>query len=73
MVSIHMDKVTVSSEYQIVIPSAIREELHLRPGDRLRVVQFGQRIGLFPVRSNDTMRGFLKGMDTLIEREGDRI
>lgn len=68
-----MDTVTVSPKYQVVIPLAVREELHLRPGEKLRVLRYQDRVELIPVRPLKSLRGFLKGIDTTIEREGDRL
>jgi len=68
-----MDTVTVSPKFQVVIPQSIREELQLKPGEKLRVLRFDDRVELIRVRSNRSMRGFLKGIDTNIEREEDRV
>jgi AbrB family looped-hinge helix DNA binding protein len=65
--------VTVSSKYQIVIPHKIRKELNIQPGEKFQVIQYGNRLEFIPVRNIKDMRGFLKGMDTNIEREDDRI
>lgn len=67
-----MDTVTVSPKFQVVIPLAIRDALGLRPGQKLRAIQLGDRIELVPVRPIKDARGFLKGIDTRIERESDR-
>ncbi len=65
-----METVTISSKFQIVIPRSIRESLGLRPGQKFQAIQYGNRIELVPVRPIREMRGFLKGIDTTIEREG---
>ena len=67
-----MNTVTLSPKYQVVIPQAIREALGLTPGEKLRVIRHGGRVELIPVRRLKDLRGFLKGLDTGIEREGDR-
>jgi len=72
-ISIDMNTVTVSPKYQVVIPLAVRDALGLRPGVKLRVMRYDDRVELIPVRSIRKMRGYLKGMDTTIEREGDRL
>jgi len=66
-------KVTVSPKFQIVIPQEVREALSLQPGEKLEVFQHDNRIELIPVRPIREMRGFLRGMDTTIEREPDRL
>ena len=68
-----MDTVTLSPEFQVVIPKAIREALHLTAGEELRVIRYADRVEFIPVRPIQQMRGFLRGMDTIIEREDDRL
>ncbi len=67
-----MQQVKVSPKFQVVIPKAVREPLGIRPGQRMQVVPYGDRIELVPVREIGEMRGFLAGMDPGFEREGDR-
>jgi AbrB family looped-hinge helix DNA binding protein len=55
-----------------VIPKAIREELELKPGQVVQVIAHGDRIEMVPVRSMRELRGFLSGIDTVVERESDR-
>jgi AbrB family looped-hinge helix DNA binding protein len=64
-----MDTVTVSPKYQVVIPLAVRERSRIRPGERLQVISFDDRIELIPVRPMRSMRGFLKGLDARFERD----
>ena len=68
-----MSTVTVSPKFQVVIPRAIRELIHLSAGEKLRVMSYNDRIELIPVRPIKTMRGFLKGMDSKLDREDDRL
>ncbi len=68
-----MDTVTLSSKFQVVIPLAIRVELQLTPGEKFHVIRYAGRVELIPVRPIKEMRGILHGMDTNIEREGDRL
>ncbi|MCY3818643.1 MAG: AbrB/MazE/SpoVT family DNA-binding domain-containing protein [Gammaproteobacteria bacterium] len=67
-----MEQVKVSSKFQVVIPKPVRESLGIRPGQRLQVVPYGDRIELVPLRQVSEMRGFLAGMDPRFEREPDR-
>ena len=67
-----MDQVKISPKFQVVIPKAVRESLGLVAGQRLQVVQYGDRIELVPVRDIGEMRGWLAGIDTRVEREPDR-
>ncbi len=68
-----MTTVTVSPKYQIVIPALMRKEFPIGPGEKLQVFHFQDRIELLPVKKMKTMRGFLKGISTSIERESDRV
>jgi AbrB family looped-hinge helix DNA binding protein len=67
-----METVTLSPKYQVVIPQAIRERMGLAPGEKMQVLQYEDRIEFIPHRRLKDMRGFLKGIDTAVPREGDR-
>jgi len=67
-----METVTVSPKFQVVIPKEIRESLKLAPGQKIQALLYENRIELIPVRPIKKMRGFLKGIDTNIDRETDR-
>lgn len=68
-----MKTVTVSPKYQIVIPREVRESMGIQPGEKVQVMQYENRIEFIPVRKIKKMRGFLKGIDTNIERDSDRV
>jgi len=68
-----MSVVTVSPKFQVVIPREIREALRLEPGQKVQVLQYQNRVEFIPVRSMRSMRGFLKGIDTTVERDEDRV
>ena len=68
-----MSSVKISPKYQVVIPRKVRDSLQLKPGQKVQVILYGNRIELIPERSISEMRGFLKGISTRIEREGDRL
>jgi AbrB family looped-hinge helix DNA binding protein len=67
-----METVTVSPKYQVVIPSRVRELLGVEPGQKVKVILYDNRIEMIPVRPIREARGFLKGIDTSVEREPDR-
>ena len=68
-----MAAVTVSPKFQVVIPKEIRKRVGLIPGQKIQLVVYGNRIELIPVMPIKRMRGFLKGIDTSVPREGDRV
>ena len=67
-----METVTVSPKYQVVIPSRIRKLLRVEPGQKVKVILYDNRIEMIPVRPIRVARGFLKGIDTMVDREPDR-
>ena len=64
---------TVSPKFQVVIPREVREELGIEVGQKIQVIAIENRVELIPVRSAKNMRGFLKGIDTSIDRDTDRV
>lgn len=68
-----MEAVKISSKYQVVIPLKVRKALGLKPGQKMQVIAYGDRIELIPERNIKEMRGFLKGINTTIVRENDRL
>ena len=68
-----MNTVTVSPKYQVVIPKNIRDALQLRPGQKMKVIEYNGRIELIPDRDISELKGFLKGINTEFIREGDRL
>ena len=68
-----MATLTISPKYQVVIPKEIRETLGLSPGQKVEAFLFEGRIELVPVRPMKQLRGFLKGIDTSVPRDGDRV
>ncbi len=68
-----MHTVTLSPKFQVVIPKEIRDSLQLRPGQRMQVVQYENRVEFIPEKDVSELQGFLKGIDTTFDRDGDRI
>jgi AbrB family looped-hinge helix DNA binding protein len=68
-----MESATISTKFQVVIPKRVREAMGIRPGQKVRVLLYQGRIELIPVEPIEKSRGFLKGIDTEIEREPDRL
>jgi len=68
-----MNVVTISPKFQVVIPRDIRARLELEPGQKVQALVFGNRIEFIPLRPPREMRGFLRGLDTTVHRERDRL
>ena len=68
-----MTTVTVSPKFQVVIPQKIRESLNIYPGQKVQVLSFKGRIEFILLTPPRKMRGFLKGIDTDVPREPDRV
>ena len=68
-----METVTVSPKFQVVIPRTVRESLGIKPGQKIQVILYDNRIELVLLKPARTMRGFLKGVDTSVPRETDRV
>ena len=68
-----MSTVKVSPKFQVVIPREVRESLRIRAGQRVQVVAYDDRVEFIPLKPMKQMRGFLKGIDTTVERDEDRL
>jgi AbrB family looped-hinge helix DNA binding protein len=68
-----MISVTVSPKYQVVIPKEVRESMGIVAGQKIQVLTYQNRIELIPVQPMKKMRGFLKGIDTSVRRDKDRV
>jgi AbrB family looped-hinge helix DNA binding protein len=68
-----MNNVKVSTKYQIVIPKKVRNLTNIKPGMELELIAFNDRIELIPLRPIKKIKGILKGMDTNIIRDKDRL
>lgn len=68
-----METVTISPKFQVVLPKAVRKALGVTVGQKMIVFAYDQRIVLVPDRPIREARGSLKGIDTTIAREEDRL
>jgi len=68
-----METVTVSPKFQVVIPRKVRESLGIRPGQKIQVLLYENRMECIPLQRMKEMRGFVKGIDTKVERDKDRV
>lgn len=68
-----METVTVSTKYQVVIPSRIRKMLGVEAGQKVQMIPYEGRIEVIPLKPIKEALGFLNGIDTIIIREQDRV
>ena len=68
-----MRAVTVSPKFQIVIPKDVRESMGIVSGQKVQMLTYCNRIELIPIKPMSKMKGFLKGIDTEVSRDEDRI
>jgi len=68
-----MTAVTVSPKFQIVIPKDIRESMGIVSGQKVQVLTYRNRIELVPIKPMKKMKGFLKGLDTEVKRDKNRL
>ncbi len=68
-----MTAVTVSPKFQVVIPKDVRESMGITSGQKIQMLTFQNRIELIPIKPIKEMRGYLKGINTDIKREKDRL
>jgi len=69
-----MQAITVSSKYQISIPKTVRQQLDIRPGQKLTVTVSNGVVCLAPVPTLDDIQGSVKGLSMKGLREkADRL
>ncbi len=68
-----MTSVTVSPKFQVVIPKEVREAMGIVSGQKIQMLTYRNRIELIPIKAMNKMRGFLKGIDTDVQRDEDRL
>ncbi len=64
-----MRATTISSKYQVVIPREIREQFGLKPGQKVVFIPYKKSLRVIIVPPIEEAYGFLKGIDTHVERE----
>jgi|AMZC01.1.fsa_nt_AMZC01002512.1_13 AbrB family looped-hinge helix DNA binding protein len=64
-----MYSATISSKYQVVIPRAVREQLGLKPGQKVVFVPLGQTLRLIIVPPIEQAQGMFAGIDADVHRE----
>ena len=54
---------TISSKYQVVIPKSVREHLHLKPKQKLTVIEKENMLILVPQQPLESLKGIASGAD----------
>jgi AbrB family looped-hinge helix DNA binding protein len=64
-----MEATTISSKYQVVIPKKIREQYHLKPGQKVVFIPYKNSMRVVIVPPIEEGYGFAEGIDTNVERD----
>jgi len=68
-----MNIITLSNEYQLIIPKEISKSIGLEAGTSFEVLSYNNRIELIPIKPMKKLKGMFKGIDTNIIRDDDRV
>ncbi len=68
-----MITITVSPKFQVVIPKNVRESMGIISGQKVQMLTYRNRIELIPIKPMSEMKGILKGIDTEVPRDKDRL
>ena len=68
-----MSTVTISPKFQVVIPKEIRQTMKLKSGQQVEMLYYDNHIEVVPLKPVKALRGFLKGIQTEVPRERDRV
>ncbi len=68
-----MRAVTVSPKFQVVIPKEVRDSMGIVSGQKIQMLTYRNRIELILIKPMKKMKGFLKGIDTEVKRDKDRL
>ena len=68
-----MVTVKVSPKFQVVIPKELRESMGIKVGQSIQMISYGDRLELIPIKPIKEMRGSLKGIETTVKKDKDRL
>ena len=68
-----MISVTVSPKFQVVIPKEVRESMGIISGQKVQIITYRNRIELIPIKPMKETKGVLRGIDTAVDRDDDRL
>ena len=64
-----MNTVTISSKFQVVIPSPIRKQFNLKPGQRIQFIPYKNTLRVVLIPPIEQAEGMFAGIDTDPHRE----
>ncbi len=64
-----MNTVTISSKYQVVIPSPIRKQFNLKPGQRIQFIPYKNTLRVVLIPPIEQAEGLFSGIDSDPRRE----
>ena len=64
-----MNTVTISSKYQVVIPSPIRKQFNLKPGQRIQFIPYKNTLRVILIPPIEQAEGMFAGIDSDPQRE----
>ena len=56
-----------------LVKQGIAKVLGVEPGHKVKVILYDNRIEMIPVKPVTEARGFLRGIDTSVDRDADRL
>ncbi len=68
-----MTTVRVSPKFQVVIPKDIRKKMGIKAGAKIEMIQYENRLEFIPIGPVQKLRGSLKGINTDVPRDEDRV
>ena len=68
-----MSTLSLSPKFQIVIPKALRNALHLTPGQQLEARVTDGKIELSPIQTMKAARGMFAGIDTTVPNDDEML
>ena len=68
-----MQTAVVTKNYNFALPEQVINKFNIKVGQKFQIIEYKDRLEFIPFRPIKDMRGFLKGIDTTIIREEDRL
>ena len=64
-----MGAITISPKYQIVIPKEVREMLHFRPGQKVKMLVIDGAATIVPIFPLKQLKRVARGVDVAVYRK----